>query len=312
MPYPARTKDGSYPVGTCCFIGILGKVVFRDMKSSFIIAKCKSRYGKTELIVKGPLTNPRPDSKYHFEGHWNYNKERVNWEFLFNCVEPGFDSSEEGIVAYLKSEVPHLGEKKARELYAKYGKQTLDILEKEPERIALEILGLTWAYTNEIAEFLKKQSGAKAIKEKLYAIGISAWSVNAIFTEFGVNAESIIRQDCFSLTKIRGLGFIKVSQIADLVGVPADDPSRIKAAIMYAITELMSEGHTCLYGHEIICKAQELLGQRHVKITDVLQKLVDNKELATENSDPKEFITDSSVFDDMSQLDEMLDKVFTA
>lgn len=303
----AGKKKAEYIDGDCCVCLQLKKIIFK--KEDFIIGAFISPSLKKECTAKGSIHGAIVGMKYRLDGRWMKDTQRNTWVFNFKSSELTFDASKEGFVKYLSTEVKGIGPKLAEVIYEKYGANAFETLETNPIQVSNDIPGISLERASEISAYLKKEAGLRDLRKRMYSIGLTNWQINTIIQKHGKDSEKVLRENCFSLTEIKGLGFKRVSSIADMLSIPKDDPGRMRAAVMYAIDALMEDGHTCVLGHEVICKAQELLDVKHANITDVLEQLVNEGLLASEFSDPQKFIEDKQIFDEVS-LEEKIDKVF--
>lgn len=301
----AKKEKTEYGIGAYCSIGYITKVFMHDSTTHYMIGEFRSLINNRKtnrpnvLVIKGNCDTITKGGLYRLEFRTEpkKNEDKLNWEVYFTHCEAAFDTSEFGCINYLKNEIPGLGEVKARQLFRNYGKETIEILRTDPVRVASEVHGITIDLACDISEHLKSFAVIDKIKQELYGIGITQWQVNAIIKQHGVDALTKLKEDCFSLTEIRGLGFNKVSAIADKLGIPKTDPGRIKAAMVYAMDQFLDEGHVCVMGHELIHATQKLLDLKHVILTAELEQLVKDKLFATQDSDPEDYVQDSQIFD---------------
>lgn len=308
----AKKEKAEYQDGDCCVCLQLKKIIFK--KEDFIIGVFTSSLlgkdkQKKECTCKGSIHNPVVGMKYRFHGRWMKDEVRGTWNFVFKISELFFDSGKEGFVKYLSTEVHGIGPRIAEAIYEKYGQDAFETLETNPVKVSQDIPGISPERAGEISAYLKKEAGIRDLRKRMYAIGLTHWQINTIIQQYGSDAERTLREDVFKLTEIKGLGFKRVSSIADMLEIPKDDPGRMRAAVIYAIDALMDDGHTCILGHEIICKAQELLDVKHANISAILEELVESGVLASEFSDPEKYIEDKQIFDEL-HMEEKIDKVF--
>lgn len=308
----AKKYGPEYLDGDCCLALKLTKIIFR--KDDFVIGVFASAFagknGSKECTCKGTIHNPVIGMKYRLEGRWSRDKQN-RMTFAFKSSEATSDISRDGFIRYLSTEVPGVGAKIAEAIYEKYGSHAFETLETNPIAVSQDIKGISAEKAGEISAFLKKEAGVRDLRKRMYSIGLTNWQINTIISQYGRDAERIMREDCFRLTEIDGLGFKRVSNIADMLEIPKDDPGRIRAAVIYAFDALMEEGHTCIYGHEVIGKAQELLDLKHANITSVLEQLLEERILASEFSDPELYVEDKRIFDEV-QMEQKIDKIFTS
>ncbi len=65
---------------------------------------------------------------------------------------------------------------------------------------------------------------------------------------------------------IYGVGFKTADRIAQALGLPADHPSRIEAGIVFALNEMINDGH--------VYAPRELLAQRAIELLAVSPELI--------------------------------------
>ena len=220
---------------------------------------------------------------YQMEGVFEENKKYNTWNFKAKQYSVEVDTTI-GIKHLLLTECPGLGPALANRLVTRFQKETLKLIEKEPKAIS-EFLGISLDLAMKMQGWAAGQSANLDIKQRLYRIGITQGQVSKLIAAYGNNAEQKIKKDCFGMTKIKGFGFKTVAQIADLIGVPPDDPGRLKAALLYSIETLYNEGHVCIPCTEIIREACSLTGIVQQKVTPILEEMIKEKSIVTELED---------------------------
>ncbi|MBK8095387.1 MAG: hypothetical protein IPK32_26315 [Verrucomicrobiaceae bacterium] len=67
-----------------------------------------------------------------------------------------------------------------------------------------------------------------------------------IYKTYGAEAQAILKENPYRLAQdIRGIGFKTADDIAYQLGVAADAPQRIKAAILHVLETAAQSGHCC-------------------------------------------------------------------
>jgi exodeoxyribonuclease V alpha subunit len=78
----------------------------------------------------------------------------------------------------------------------------------------------------------------------LPGVGLSlAKRIAQVFTN-GDARKEMLKENPYALTRVRGLGFLKVDKIAMWMGISPTDPKRAAAATVYVLEEASNEGHT--------------------------------------------------------------------
>lgn len=151
----------------------------------------------------------------------------------------------EGIETYLSSIIKGIGSKTAKSITKEFGLNTLSVLESEPEKF-LSIKGISERKLKDIVKSYKENVMIRDLILFLAPYKISMNKINQIYEEFGINSLQIIKNQPFSLCKIKGFGFLTVDQIAKNNGGKLNDPLRIESCIFYCIQRGMEEGHLFL------------------------------------------------------------------
>lgn len=70
----------------------------------------------------------------------------------------------------------------------------------------------------------------------------------------------VLRENPYLLTRVRGIGWILADRVARAMGVAMNDPNRVNAAAVYALSEAEADGHTCLPEDLFKLRLQNVLG----------------------------------------------------
>ncbi|MBO4784552.1 MAG: ATP-dependent RecD-like DNA helicase, partial [Lachnospiraceae bacterium] len=176
----------------------------------------------------------------------------------YRAVQP---TDTDAVIKYLASgALKGIGPKMAVRIFTTFGVNTLDILEKEPERLA-EVKGISENMARNIAiEYASKKSMRDAMIF-LQNYNISNHLAAKIYEKYDEKMYSIVREHPYKIAEdIYGVGFKTVDGIAREVGIKENDSERIMSGIQYTLTLALEEGHTYLPKDLLIDKAKEILG----------------------------------------------------
>ncbi len=167
---------------------------------------------------------------------------------------------EDGLRMYLGSGAIHgIGETMASRIVDRFGENTMNILENEPERLA-EIKGISERKARDIGLQFKEKSEARNAFMFLQGYGITNAMAMRIYDEYGEAVYSILKDNPYKLAEdIRGIGFKTADEIAARAGIQVDSQYRIRAGLMYVLAEGVSEGHMYLPLRYLVSRASELL-----------------------------------------------------
>ena len=187
-----------------------------------------------------------------------------------------------GIERYLASGlIKGIGSHYASQIVRKFGTQTLEIIDKQPERL-MEVPGIGGQKVQQIMVSWREQKNVYEVMTFLQSIEVTTNLAIKICKEYGVNAVQVVRQDPYRLAQdIRGIGFITADRIAASQGLPKDHPSRILAGLVYVLREMVGEGHVYVPRGLLEQKAVELLGLEMAKVSAAVDQCPRSEQEAT-------------------------------
>lgn len=169
----------------------------------------------------------------------------------------------DGIQGYLASGLlKGIGEKTAAAIVQRFGLDTLDILEEEPERL-LEIRGIT---EDRLAEIKVSYAESRMLRDLMTLLSpykITPASAQKIYQHFGIGCLDILQKSPYRLCEISGFGFKRVDAIVQKTGGKLDDPIRIQGALLYTLEDSKNKsGHLFMDQVELITEAHALLNEK--------------------------------------------------
>lgn len=168
--------------------------------------------------------------------------------------------TEDGIQGYLASGlIKGIGPRLAEDIVQKFGKDSLSVLEKEPERY-LEIRGISENKLEEIRQSYLESHALKDIMILLSPFKVSPKTALKIYQELGPTGAELLRKSPYELCRLPGFGFRRVDLIARKTNKNLHDPLRIKGAILCALSDAAAQkGHLFLPKAEILKQSLSFL-----------------------------------------------------
>ena len=216
--------------------------------------------------VVGNLPEVSPGEHLRLQGHWDRHPKHGS-QFKAEVCEQTLPVTVAGIQGYLGSGmIKGIGPKLAERIVGKFKEETFDIIEAKPERL-LEVPGIGLDRTTKITKTWQEQKQVKALMVFLHGHGVSTNLAVKIYKTYGDKSLETVQQNPYRLERdIHGVGFKTADRIARALGLPADHPSRIEAGIVFALNEMIDEGHVYV--------PKELLGQRAIELLEVSPELI--------------------------------------
>lgn len=196
-----------------------------------------------------------------------------------------------GILNYLSSgSIKGIGPATASTLVKEFGSDTLNVLEKEPQRVA-KIKGISLKKASDISKQLRENTGIRELMLYLSKYEISPSEAVKIYRAFGSNSISEIERNPYSLvnSELR-ISFEKADHIASKLDFKSDEKIRIRAALAYVLTHNLQNGHTCLPKDKLIITTADFLGLEHSMVEYALEEMINENSLISYEADNNDLI----------------------
>ena len=168
----------------------------------------------------------------------------------------------EAVIRFLGSGiVKGLGEKTARRVVEHFGRDTLEVLAHDPERLA-EVSGIGLTRARMIGESYAEQNDRRMALIFLSGLGLSPAMSVRVFRRYGDMTELVVRGDPYRLAdEVDGIGFRAADGIAQVMGISPQSATRVRCGIRYVLREAASSmGHVYLPAEQLRAQAEEVLG----------------------------------------------------
>ena len=218
------------------------------------------------VTVIGNLPELTPGEHLRLQGQWDTHPKHGK-QFKVEICEQIRPASVAGIESYLGSGmIKGIGPKLAERIVASFKETTFDIIEQHPERL-VEVPGIGPDRQEKITAAWQEQKQVKEIMIFLHGHGVTTNLAVKIYKTYGDKSLEIVQKNPYQLERdIYGVGFKTADRIAQALGLAHDHPSRIEAGIVFALNELINDGH--------VYAPKELLSQRALDLLEVTADLI--------------------------------------
>jgi len=170
--------------------------------------------------------------------------------------------------------VKGIGPGLAKRIVDFFGRDSLEIIEKSPERLR-EVPDIGPKRTKKIVQAWEEQRHIKEIMLFLHSHGISTNLAVKIYKTYGDSSLSTVQNNPYQLARdIYGVGFKTADKIAQDMGLAPDHPSRVEAGVVYVLNGMSDDGHVYAPQGELIRSAVELLEVNADLIPPALDRLL--------------------------------------
>ncbi len=172
-----------------------------------------------------------------------------------------------------------------------FGEDTLNIIEEQPERL-LEVPDIGEKRLDLIVSAWKEQRQVKEVMLFLHSHGVSTNLAVKIYKQYGDQALGVVRTDPYQMARdIYGVGFKTADKIAQDLGLLADHPSRIEAAIIYCLNKSTEDGNVFLPRAVLSNSVEDLIQVQPELIDPAYGRLVKDNSIVMEMLSPDRSIS---------------------
>ncbi len=250
-----------------------------------MVAKLQEKGKKEMTTIVGNLAGINVGESLRLTGRWVHNK-RFGEQFQVDHYEIAVPATVHGIQRYLGSGlIKGIGPIMAERIVRQFGLNTLEIIEKTPERLS-EVEGIGSKRIEMIRQAWSEQREIREIMVFLQGHGVSAGYSAKIYKQYGNESISIVRENPYRLARdIYGIGFLTADKIAQNVGIDPNSLIRAEAGLIYVLNQMTEEGHVYYPEALLIRKAREMLRVDEEVLLQGLTELAREKEIVIEDRD---------------------------
>lgn len=243
----------------------VNRIIFRSEETGYTIFKFNGMFG-ANFSAKGYFPVIKKDNVIYASGDL-VDDGKYGMSFKIESYYEDLPISKNEIKAFLENKmIRGIGPATAKRLVAKFGDQTLKIIECDPQKLT-QVKGISPKKAQSFHNELMKRKEIMHIFAYLSSIGISSVYCTRIYNQFKNFTRSIIEENPYRLTEIRGIGFLKADEIAMNMGIKRDSEFRLRAGIEY-VQGLTNDGHIYYPTDYLLSQASKELKYNDVERLD--------------------------------------------
>ena len=238
---------------------VVERITYQNTENGYTVLKCAVKNYNDLVTVVGTMPDTHVGSVLSLDGFWKMDA-RYGKQFSVEKFEETLPATVYGIEKYLGSGlIKGVGPKFAKRIVGKFGKDTLDVIEENPDSL-IEVEGIGKVRVERIKNSWKEQKEIKNIMLFLQSNEVSTSHATKIFKTYGSESIQIVKENPYRLADdIWGIGFKTADVIAGKMGIEKGKFVRLRSGILYTLNKLSESGHCYAVREQLIKKAIELL-----------------------------------------------------
>lgn len=268
--------------------GVVEDVTYRREDTGFTVMDI---FADDEYVtVVGVLPELSEGESVRLRGTWGYHA-TFGKQFKAQLCERSMPSSSADLLRYLSSgAVRGIGPATAKKIIERFGENSFDVLENQPERLA-DIKGISLKKAKDISKIFNEQFAVRQIMISLERFGMTTHECLEAYKLYGANAVDMIKANPYALcSDIVGMGFERADAIASALPEPPDRAYRVSAGIVHVVKYNLNNGHTCVPRKKLIAPSSGLLEADEDTIEAAIDVLVESGRLISQMMNGKEFL----------------------
>lgn len=257
--------------------GYVDHIIYRNEDNGYTVLELVGDGGKYTLVGTMPMISEGEplEAEGEFSTHAVYGEQLNVTRYEITAPEDVVS-----IERYLGSgAVKGIGPALAARIVKKFKKDTLRIIDEEPERLA-EVRGISENGARQIAAQVAEKRDLRQAMIYLQQFGISLSLAVKIYDTYGPEIYTLLQNNPYRIADdIPGVGFRIADEIAQKIGIHTDSDYRIRSGIYYTLLRALANGHVYLPQEVLLRNAAELLGVPELSMEKHIMDLVLDKRL---------------------------------
>ena len=241
-----------------CREGTVHSVIFQNAENGYTVLRLLTEEGEIVTVV-GCIPCVAPGEHLTVTGTWETHPQHGE-QLRAEELERSLPEEEDEILAYLSSGIcKGVGPATARSIVERFGLDTLDILETEPERLQM-IRGITAKKAIEIGAMFRQHMGLRRLMEFLSRYQLPPVLAIRLRQQYGDGALEMVRRNPYLLSDdVCGVDFSVTDTMALSMGFAEDCGERLRAAVTFELTFNENNGHVFLPRDKLLSATCQLL-----------------------------------------------------
>jgi exodeoxyribonuclease V alpha subunit len=261
--------------------GSVDSIIYRNEENGYTVLRLRDENDETFTVV-GTIPYASPGETMFLSGSWmNHNVHGRQFKAEFAQRQMPMD--EAAIYQYLASgTVRGIGPATASLIVQKFGRESLNILEQDADRLA-EIKGVSLSKARQISKSFRQQTGVRRLMEFVCSYELRPVLAMRVYKFYGDEALTLLRENPYLLALPHiGGSFYEADRLALELGLDEQNASRIQAAVLFELRHNLNNGHCFIPREKLAAVTAELIRIDPDQVDAQIETLISSEQLRYE------------------------------
>ena len=214
--------------------GVISAVVFQNYDNGYAVLRLTADDSQTVTVV-GTVPQPCVGERLMVTGKWGTHPS-YGRQFEAEFLERLMPQTEPEILTYLSGGmIKGIGPVTAVRIVRRFGEQTLEVMERQPERLA-EVAGISKQKAKSIGEEFRRRVGMRQLMEFFTLHQLPAELAVRAYGLYGEHTVELLYENPYLLMEEElEAPFGAVDRFAIELGFAGDDSRRVQAGILFEL-----------------------------------------------------------------------------
>ncbi len=274
--------------------GKVSHIIYRNEQNGYTVFVLNTEDDRFTAV--GETENIHEGDKVEVEGEMSFHK-NYGEQIVFKTITKLMPVDNDSIVKYIEgAKIKGLGEKTAERIVDRFGSETIEKIRYEQDKL-MQVKGMTAEKITSLHKYIEDQWERWNLTNFLAKYGISIIMASKIYDTLGITAIEIIKEDPYNLLNfIDNIEFKMVDKLGENLNIDKTNENRVKAGIIYTLTHIMGNGHTCIDRYTLIEQSSKMLEVDKSAIENGLLVLDMQSKIVIEKREDDQYIYRRSIY----------------
>ncbi len=239
--------------------GTVESVIYKNEENGYTVLRLRNENGERVTVV-GIFPYAAQGETMLLTGAW-MNHAVHGRQFKAEFAQRLMPTEASAIYEYLAGgSVKGIGPATASLIVNRFGAKSLDVIEREPEKLA-QIKGLSLAKAKQISKSFNQQAGVRRLMEFVCSFGLRPVLAMRMYKYYGDEALKLLQENPYVLSTMHiGGSFSEADALAMAMGMDEHSRSRVNAAVIFELNHNTGNGHVFIPRDKLSAATAQLIG----------------------------------------------------